>query len=209
MEYCKNISMGNFGGVKATVGITTGYCFSGLVGGVSRCEYTTHGPLVNLAARLMVASERDALVDTATKDRCLSSSHAQIEFDAMPAIKVKGREEPVPIFVPRKVAKVRARVIARSNSSLALGASSPRPGTTLLACCFVAFNLVALSQTFSLAQLALSRAEVTRRQDPAQQPRSLSAALPRVCRASGSATEDGRPGAGQFDAALSPALFRR
>ena len=46
----------------------------------------------------------------------------------MASIKVKGREELVPIFVPRKVAKVRARVIARSNSSLVLGgASTPRP----------------------------------------------------------------------------------
>ena len=106
--------------MRATVGITTGYCFSGLVGGVSRCEYTTHGPLVNLAARLMVASERDALVDTDTRDRCLSSG-SLIEFDTMPPIKVKGRDELVPIFVPRKVAKVKARVIARSASVTHMG----------------------------------------------------------------------------------------
>jgi class 3 adenylate cyclase len=120
MEYCKAITAGDFDGVRATVGITTGYCFSGLVGGVSRCEYTTHGPLVNLAARLMVASERDALVDTDTRDRCLSSG-SLIEFDTMPPIKVKGREELVPIFVPRKVAKVKARVIARSASVAHMG----------------------------------------------------------------------------------------
>ena len=124
MEYCHEVAK-QFDGVRATVGITTGYCFSGLVGGVSRCEYTTHGPLVNLAARLMVASEKDALVDTATKDRCRTSS--SVEFTPMPPIQVKGREEPVPIFVPRKVAKVRARVIARSATPLADSSPTASP----------------------------------------------------------------------------------
>ena len=73
----------------------------------------------------MVASEKDALVDTATKDRCRSSS--SVEFTPMPPIQVKGREEPVPIFVPRKVAKVRARVIARSATSLADSSPSASP----------------------------------------------------------------------------------
>lgn len=92
-----------FGNVKCSVGLTTGYCWLGLVGGVSRCEYTTHAPMINLAARLMCASDDQVMVDGATKDAC-EITNKRAKFEAKPPIKAKGFDDPVPIFVPRLVA---------------------------------------------------------------------------------------------------------
>lgn len=72
LGFCREIETEFDGQLIPTVGITTGYAFSGLVGSQSnksRCEYTTHGPIVNLAARLMCARKSNGvLVDTATRD---------------------------------------------------------------------------------------------------------------------------------------------
>ena len=92
-----------FGNVKCSVGLTTGYCWLGLVGGVSRCEYTTHAPMINLAARLMCASDDQVMVDGATKDAC-EITNKRAKFDAKPPIRAKGFDDPVPIYVPRLVA---------------------------------------------------------------------------------------------------------
>ena len=123
IDMCKQISAGDaFVGIRASVGITTGYAFTGLVGGTSRCEYTTHGPLVNLAARLMVASEFGPLVDEETKEACMRTS-SLIEFDTKPPITVKGKVEPVPVFVPFRRGRERAR---RKHDGAAARTSSPR-----------------------------------------------------------------------------------
>ena len=41
-----------------SIGITSGRAFCGTAGGDVRCEYTLHGTLVNLAARLMSAASK-------------------------------------------------------------------------------------------------------------------------------------------------------
>lgn len=105
LDFCRQIHTRceEFGGVKASVGLTTGYCWLGLVGGVSRCEYTAHAPMINLAARLMCASDDSVMVDQATKDAC-ERTNLRAKFDAKPAIRAKGFADPVPIFVPRLAA---------------------------------------------------------------------------------------------------------
>ena len=105
LDFCRQIHTRceEFGGVKVSVGLTTGYCWLGLVGGVSRCEYTTHAPMINLAARLMCASDDSVMVDQATKDAC-ERTNLRAKFDAKPAIRAKGFADPVPIFVPRLAA---------------------------------------------------------------------------------------------------------
>ena len=114
IDLCKRLSEeDDFIGIRASVGITTGYAFTGLVGGSSRSEYTTHGPLVNLAARLMVASDSGPLVDEETKEACMRTS-SLIEFDTKPPITVKGKAEPVPVFVPFRRGRQKAR--RRMNS---------------------------------------------------------------------------------------------
>lgn len=102
-------------GIHAAIGITSGTCFAGLIGGAQRMEYTVHGPAVNLAARLMMAAESGALVDDATRDACLRTAHGGLEFEAQAAISVKGKEEPVSVWVPVRVHRYR---LHRSSTSV-------------------------------------------------------------------------------------------
>ena len=90
-------------GVRVSVGLTTGYCWLGLVGGVSRCEYTTHAPIINLAARLMCSTDDQVTVDLATKEAC-EQTNKRVSFDPKLPIMAKGFDEPVQIFVPRLIA---------------------------------------------------------------------------------------------------------
>ena len=92
-----------FDGVQISVGLTTGYCWLGLVGGVSRCEYTTHAPMINLAARLMCSTDDQVTVDLATKEAC-ETTNKRAKFDSKEPIMAKGFDEPVKVFVPRLVA---------------------------------------------------------------------------------------------------------
>ena len=92
-------------------GITTGDVFCGSIGNERRAEYGMVGSKVVLAARLMVAalkgdkSRGSIIVDADT----YSTASEQIPFeldlngqDQMEPIKVKGREEPVETYRPRK-----------------------------------------------------------------------------------------------------------
>eukprot|EP01045_Picozoa_sp_COSAG04_P033909 COSAG04_NODE_7207_length_1167_cov_1.390449_2_plen_149_part_00 len=90
-------------GVRVSVGLTTGYCWLGLVGGVSRCEYTTHAPIINLAARLMCSTDDQVTVDLATKEAC-EQTNKRVSFDPKLPIMAKGFDEPVQVFVPRLIA---------------------------------------------------------------------------------------------------------
>ncbi len=84
-------------GLSSAVGITTGRVFCGSVGTDQRREYTMLGDTINLAARLMQAAPGDLLCDAATAQAAQSS----LVFDALPAIHVKGKAEPVPVYRPR------------------------------------------------------------------------------------------------------------
>ena len=81
--------------VQHRIGITTGETFAGQVGSSTRREYTVMGDEVNLAARLMGAAEAGRLfvsqqVNQAVQDYFL--------LTARPAIRLKGKSKPVPIF---------------------------------------------------------------------------------------------------------------
>ena len=83
-------------GRRSSVGVTTGRAFCGTVGNRRRREYTMLGAVVNLAARLMQAAPDGVLCDAATA-RAASSTLA---FEALPAVRVKGRADPVPVYRP-------------------------------------------------------------------------------------------------------------
>ncbi len=89
-------------GLVCHVGVTTGRVFCGAIGHATRREYTIIGQVVNLSARLMASAIRmkredlHILCDKSTWD----AAHDQIAFDALEPVKVKGIEQPVPIFKP-------------------------------------------------------------------------------------------------------------
>ena len=82
--------------VKPKIGITTGTCYSGVIGCDQRREYTIIGAVVNLAARLMQAANDGILCDVRTFER----TKEKIIFETLTPIKVKGRDEAVAVFVP-------------------------------------------------------------------------------------------------------------
>eukprot|EP00002_Diphylleia_rotans_P011525 TRINITY_DN2275_c0_g3_i3.p1 TRINITY_DN2275_c0_g3~~TRINITY_DN2275_c0_g3_i3.p1 ORF type:complete len:1744 (-),score=350.99 TRINITY_DN2275_c0_g3_i3:418-5649(-) len=83
-------------GVTPYIGITTGLVFCGTVGSNIRCEYTTVGAPVNLAARLMQNAKEGLLCDSVT----YHSAKNRIRMESLGSIKVKGRSEPVAIYRP-------------------------------------------------------------------------------------------------------------
>eukprot|EP00602_Paraphysomonas_sp_CaronLab_P010748 CAMPEP_0185039174 /NCGR_PEP_ID=MMETSP1103-20130426/35751_1 /TAXON_ID=36769 /ORGANISM="Paraphysomonas bandaiensis, Strain Caron Lab Isolate" /LENGTH=2231 /DNA_ID=CAMNT_0027577957 /DNA_START=219 /DNA_END=6917 /DNA_ORIENTATION=+ len=86
-------------GLIASVGITTGDVFCGVVGGKTRREYTVLGDSVNLSARLMQKANADGggvLCDWETKNSC----NGTLNFMTLDEIKVKGKTMPVKVFRP-------------------------------------------------------------------------------------------------------------
>lgn len=82
--------------VRSAIGVTTGRAFCGSVGNSTRREYTMIGDMVNLAARLMQAAPNNILCNEAT----YQAAKADLDFDILDPIKVKGKAEPVPVYHP-------------------------------------------------------------------------------------------------------------
>lgn len=90
-------------GLRGAVGITTGQAFCGEVGSAHRREYALVGGVVILAARLMQAASQLGLDEIAPILCDAATYHAaqnQFNFEALPAIMVKGRAEAVAVYRP-------------------------------------------------------------------------------------------------------------
>ena len=86
-------------GKTASIGVTTGVAFCGVVGGNTRREYSVLGDVVNLSARLMQRAQKEGggvLCDAATKYRVRGG----LVFARFGTIKVKGKKVPVKVFRP-------------------------------------------------------------------------------------------------------------
>lgn len=86
-------------GLKASVGITTGVVFCGVVGSNTRKEFTVLGDTVNLSARLMqhsVGTGGGIVVDHSIKRACAGL----LDFQALSPIKVKGKTGLIRIYRP-------------------------------------------------------------------------------------------------------------
>jgi hypothetical protein len=80
------------------MGITYGQMRSGAYGSSTQQTYGVMGNRVNLAARLMQAADGRILCD----DAIYQAAGAQFDFEILPPIHIKGREEPFPIYRPLK-----------------------------------------------------------------------------------------------------------
>ncbi|HEY9856748.1 MAG TPA: adenylate/guanylate cyclase domain-containing protein [Stenomitos sp.] len=111
-------------GLRSAIGITTGRAFCGEVGNARRREYTLIGDVVNLAARLMQASQGDVFCDEAT----YLEVEDRVVCEALPPVSLKGKAEPVRPYRPRHEAKrttvlasMVGRVAERERLARALG----------------------------------------------------------------------------------------
>lgn len=84
-------------GWRTHCGIASGRAFCGTLGSPERCEYTVLGDVVNLAARLMQASDGKAILcDHFT----FVAARGQFLFEALPPVSVKGKSHAIPLYTP-------------------------------------------------------------------------------------------------------------
>jgi class 3 adenylate cyclase len=99
--------------LATAIGVTTGRVFSGDFGSRQRRHFALRGSAVNLAARLMTLRMGDVLCDATTA----RAAARQLSFEPLPAVAVKGRDEPVAVARPRGPAQhdlgARARITGR------------------------------------------------------------------------------------------------
>jgi class 3 adenylate cyclase len=109
-----------------SMGITYGQMRVGSYGGPTRCTYGMQADSINLAARLMQAARQvcagdggilcDEAVHQAAGDRLM--------FEALPPIRVKGKDEPIAVYRPtgekRHAARRRVGLIGRTGERVLL-----------------------------------------------------------------------------------------
>jgi len=90
--------------INVGTGVNTGTCIVGNMGSESRFDYSVIGDAVNLAARLEATAGRAEYLDYKTiisRDTYLQLPSGYVSHE-IGTIKVKGKEEPITIYYPKK-----------------------------------------------------------------------------------------------------------
>ena len=101
-------------GAHGAVGIATGRLFCGAYGSEQRRHYDCIGTAMNLASRLMTSGGGRILCDAATVKSIRGGQG--VRFEAAGVLTVKGRDAPVPVYVPgrsERRARQRREIIGR------------------------------------------------------------------------------------------------
>jgi len=90
-------------GLTCAIGVTAGRVYTGSVGNATRREYTMIGDVVNIAARLMQTAAAEMPTGTSlilTDAATFQVAQKRIDFEELPAIRVKGKAEPLMVYRP-------------------------------------------------------------------------------------------------------------
>lgn len=119
-------------GLTASIGVTTGPAFCGVVGARGRREYSVLGDTVNLAARLMQyagTKQGGVICDSPTQ----FSARSRLHFENVGKITVKGKTKPINIWQPYSASllnlaqTLKTQATTRTSESTSLSApESPR-----------------------------------------------------------------------------------
>jgi len=82
------------------VGINSGTVFVGEIGSQDKKEYTVMGDVVNIASRLKDVAPKGEII---VSEPVFRSSRYLFDYEARPAVNLKGIKEPVRIYRPRKI----------------------------------------------------------------------------------------------------------
>ena len=94
----------NLPDINVGTGINTGTCIVGNMGSQSRFDYSVIGDAVNLAARLEATAARHEYLDYKTIISSFTKEQLPADYicDNIGTIKVKGKDEPIEIYSPKK-----------------------------------------------------------------------------------------------------------
>ena len=81
------------------IGVASGQMYAGAYGSATRRAYGALSDKTNMAARLMVAATEGILCDEVV----YQAAQVQVEFTALAPLKVKGKDQPLPVYRPTAV----------------------------------------------------------------------------------------------------------
>src|SRR5262244_3353671 len=113
---------------RVRMGLNTGLVVVGSIGDNLRMDYTAVGDTTNLAARLQQVAEPDTILISETTRRLVLGA---IRLEALPAVQVKGKAEPVTRYKVLGLGPRRAPLAGREERALSPFVGRERELTTL------------------------------------------------------------------------------